>query len=68
MKNSKIESALAALQRRNSRRVSALKQQMGSKWICHPDNHVQRKPSATDAFNEAMDQFLVESYRDQWGR
>jgi hypothetical protein len=31
-----------ALQEHNKQRNEALIEQMGSKWLCHKDNHVQR--------------------------
>ena len=34
---------IEALQRHNQAKSKALIEAMGNKWLCHPDNHVQRK-------------------------
>ena len=34
---------IAALQRRNAKRVEEVKKRMGSKWLCHPANRVLKK-------------------------
>jgi hypothetical protein len=34
---------IEALQNHNQAKTKALIEQMGNKWLCHPDNFVQRK-------------------------
>lgn len=33
----------AQLRARNDARIKRTLQEMGNKWLCHPDNHVKRK-------------------------
>lgn len=33
---------LAELQKRNAKRIESIKQEMGNKWLHHPDNMKQR--------------------------
>lgn len=37
---------LLELRRRNEQRANEIKTSMGSKWVLHPSNHVQRKQDA----------------------
>lgn len=34
---------IEALQKHNQAKSKALIEQMGNKWLCHPDNYIQRK-------------------------
>ena len=37
------EKSMAALRRRNERRVRKVREKMGEKWLAHPSNRVQKR-------------------------
>lgn len=40
------EQSLRYLQQRNEHRIKQAQLQLGTRWVCHPDNHITRKTTS----------------------
>lgn len=38
-----LEKQLREVQERNAQRIQEAKERLGTKYLCHPDNHVKRR-------------------------
>lgn len=38
-----LEKQLREVQERNAQRIQEAKERLGTKYLCHPDNHVKRQ-------------------------
>ena len=40
---SELEKQLSEVRERNAQRIQEAKERLGTKYLCHPDNHVKRQ-------------------------